>query len=152
MRFRSTQRWEFLPKEQCPNVLLLYISLLHDINDIVVLSYGLHIMCNFFILFSVEPHWTRPNTKHVVSGNAPSQTLPESPDRLTRNSKILSTRKDWFTMRLWALKFHRCTPKVTFSWPHIPKRNAVLFPFLDRTKTQTFIKYSKRTINNRCYY
>ncbi len=49
LRFRS----EFLPKEQCPKVLLLYIILLHDINDIIVLSYGLHIMCNFFILCSI---------------------------------------------------------------------------------------------------
>ncbi len=54
LRFRS----EFLPKEQCPKVLLLYIILLHDINDIssfmcafLWLTYHVqffHIMFNMF--------------------------------------------------------------------------------------------------------
>ncbi len=36
-------------------ILILILILIHDINYIVVLSYGLHIMCIFFIC-SVEPH------------------------------------------------------------------------------------------------
>ncbi len=39
---------EFLPKEQCQKVLYLCIILLHDINYIIVLSYGFHIMFNMF--------------------------------------------------------------------------------------------------------
>ncbi len=41
---------EFLPKEQCQKVLFLYIMLLHDINDIIVLSYEFHIMFNYLIM------------------------------------------------------------------------------------------------------
>ncbi len=41
---------EFLPKEQCQEIVFLYIMLLHDINKIIVLSYEFHIMLHFLIM------------------------------------------------------------------------------------------------------
>ncbi len=41
---------EFLPKEQCPKLLLLYIILLHDINYIILVTYGFHIVQLFPVM------------------------------------------------------------------------------------------------------
>ncbi len=41
---------EFLPKEQCQEVLFLYITLVHDINDIMVLSYEFHIIFSCLVM------------------------------------------------------------------------------------------------------